>query len=309
MKESHIPVLANEWLSFLPEDSLKIYVDGTLGAGGHALCVLENHPEIERFIGIDQDTNALEIAKEKIIKWSDKVTFVHRNFSEINQVLEELGIEKVDGILLDLGVSSMQLDVGERGFSFQQTGPLDMRMNRENELSAEIIVNTWSEEELGRIFRDYGEEWQWRRAARKLVQERSQRKIVTTKDLVEVLSPVLKSRKVGIHPVTKVFQALRICVNSELEVLQQVLPQAINCLNPRGVLGVITFHSLEDRIVKNFFRHEASNKQDTSGLSGLFLEKPSTVTLLNKKPITATDEEIELNPRSRSAKLRVVEKK
>lgn len=307
MNESHIPVLVNEWLEFLPV--VEIYVDGTLGAGGHALSVLQKHPEIKRFIGIDQDLEALKIAGNTLEEWAEKITFLHGNFSQLKVLLDSCGVDKVDGILLDLGVSSMQLDVGERGFSFQHTGPLDMRMNRENELSAATIVNTWPEQELGRIFRDYGEEKQWRKAAKRIVQERAGKKIATTKDLVEILSPVLHSKKKGIHPVTKVFQALRICVNSELEVLVKVLPQAIECLNPGGVLGVITFHSLEDRIVKNFFRHEASNKQETSGLSGLFLEKLPSITLLNKKPISASEEEMAMNPRSRSAKLRVVEKK
>jgi len=309
MDKPHISVLASEWLSFLEEKEMTIYVDGTLGAGGHAASVLEAHPEIKQLIGIDQDPDALDIARDALSPWSEKVTFVRNNFSKLDAVLDSLGCSEVDAILLDLGVSSMQLDRGERGFSFQQVGPLDMRMNQENELSAEIVVNSWTEEELGRIFREYGEEAQWKRAARKIVQKRKEKSIHTTKDLVEILSPVLKSRKKGINPVTKVFQALRICVNSELEVLRSVLPLAIQRLSRGGVLGVISFHSLEDRIVKNFFRHEASDKQETSGLSGLFLEKPSTVKLLTRKPAVASEEEIEKNPRSRSAKLRVAEKK
>jgi len=309
MNQPHISVLANEWLSFLDHKQLKIYVDGTLGAGGHASTVLKAHPEINRFVGIDQDEDALQLAKKKLKEWDKKVTYVHRNFAEIKSVLDSLEIEKVDGILLDLGVSSMQLDRGERGFSFQHLGPLDMRMNQSSDISAQIIVNDWSEEELGRIFRDYGEEMQWRRAANRIVQERKKRPIVTTKDLVEILSPVLRSRKKGINPLTKIFQALRICVNSELEVLRQTLPDAIERLNMGGILGVISFHSLEDRIVKNYFRHEASDKQETSGLAGLFLEKPSTINVLTKKPVKASDEEVANNPRSRSAKLRVVEKK
>jgi len=309
MDKPHVSVLANEWLGYLAEKKIRIYVDGTLGAGGHAETVLHAHPEIDLLVGIDQDSDALEIARKSLSPWADKIAFVQNNFSHLDSVLDSLELDQVDAILLDLGVSSMQLDRGERGFSFQQAGPLDMRMNRESELSAELIVNSWPEGELGRIFRDYGEESQWKRAARQIVQRRKEGPIQTTKDLVEVLSPVLKSRKRGVNPVTKIFQALRICVNSELEVLRSVLPVAVKRLSSGGILGVISFHSLEDRIVKNFFRHEASDKQQTSGLSGLFLEKPSTVKLLTKKPAVAGEDEIEKNPRSRSAKLRVVEKK
>lgn len=309
MTEKHISVLAVEWLKFLEGRVIHTYVDGTLGAGGHASLVLSAHPEIQNMIGIDQDAEALALAKQRLLPWVDKVSFCHANFAEIDEVFSGRDIDQVDAILLDLGVSSMQLDQGERGFSFQHTGPLDMRMNRECAISAETIVNTWPEEELGRIFREYGEERSWRRAAKQIVKERGKKALKTTKDLVDVLGPVLKKGKKNIHPATKIFQALRICVNGELEVLRDFLPKALARLKSGGILGVISFHSLEDRIVKNFLRHEASHKQDTSGLAGLFLEKLPTVDLLTRKPIVASEDEIESNPRSRSAKLRVAEKK
>ncbi|MCB1149164.1 MAG: 16S rRNA (cytosine(1402)-N(4))-methyltransferase RsmH, partial [Chlamydiia bacterium] len=294
----------------LEERKLETYLDGTLGAGGHARLVLEAHPEISRFIGIDQDPSALELAGAKLQPWQEKVTLVHDNFAHLTDVMLQVEIGAVDAMLFDLGVSSMQLDRAERGFSFMRPGPLDMRMNPEAPLTAKEIVNTWQLQELGRIFRDYGEEKFWKRAASAIVKARSVRPFETTLDLVQALDGALpKNPRSKIHPVTKIFQALRIAVNSELEVLHALLPQAIAKLKPGGVLGVITFHSLEDRIVKNVFRDLASDKQDTHGLAGLFLEKVPEVTVLTRKALVATDEEVAANPRSRSAKLRAVEKR
>jgi 16S rRNA (cytosine1402-N4)-methyltransferase len=310
MKKSHIPILVQEWIEFLDESRLKVYVDGTLGAGGHAKAVLESHGEIETFIGIDQDPHALELAGKELESWEKKTTLINDNFVNIEEILTSRGIDKIDGILLDLGVSSMQLDQGERGFSFRLEGPLDMRMDPEKNLSAKLVVNTWPESDLGRIFREYGEERQWKRAARAIVEGRKEKPLETTKDLVEVLAPAIKThKKKDKHPATKIFQALRICVNSELEVLRQTLPKIVQRLRHGAVFGVITFHSLEDRIVKNFFRDEASDKQNTSGLAGLFLEKEPSVSLLSRKPVKPSDEEIEQNPRCRSAKLRAVMKR
>ncbi len=310
MKKPHTPILVQEWLEFLDGSAIKIYVDGTLGAGGHAKAVLEAHEEIKSFIGIDQDPNALKIASEELKAWKEKATLIHDNFENIDAILSSKGIDKIDGMLLDLGVSSMQLDEGGRGFSFRHTGRLDMRMNPNKELSAEIIVNTWSQDDLGRIFREYGEERQWKRAAKAIALKREERPIETTKDLVEVLSAVLiKNKKKNTHPATKIFQALRIAVNSELEVLRASLPRIIARLRHGGIFGVITFHSLEDRIVKNLFRDEASDKQNTSGLAGLFLEKEKTVSLLSRKPVRPSKEEVDANPRCRSAKLRVARRR
>lgn len=309
MSTPHISVLMDQVLASFQKLKLSVFIDGTLGAGGHSAEILHSHPEIEQFIGIDQDPEALSIAEKRLAEWKDKIHLVGGNFSEIETHLEKLNIEKIDGVLLDLGVSSMQVDKPEKGFSFTKEGPLDMRMDPSQELTAADIVNHWSEEELGRIFRKYGEEKRWRAAARVIVQARKEGSINTTLELVKVLEPVLAFRsKKGIHPLTLVFQALRICVNQELERLEEVIPKIIRRLNKGGRFAVISFHSLEDRIVKNAFRYAASDKEDTSGLGGVFLSKEPEVRLITRKPIVATQEEIEKNPRSRSAKLRVLEK-
>lgn len=282
-----------------------MYVDATLGAGGHAEGVLQAHPEIEVFYGFDQDQSALDIAKDRLSPWLGKLKLIHGNFAKSFKQ-----VNQVDGILMDIGVSSMQLDQAERGFSFMHDGPLDMRMDSTAELTAADVVNTYTEESLGKIFRDYGEEKRWRRAAAALVEYRQKKTIETTFDLKEALKHVLtplKGKKS--HPMTQVFQALRIYVNSELDVLEKAIPQAIDVLKPGGVLGIITFHSLEDRMVKRAFQHAASDKESTSGIAGVFIDKEPIVNLLTRKPIVPSVEEELENPRSRSAKLRVVEKR
>jgi len=302
----HISVLLDEIVNFFRPVTLKVFVDGTLGAGGHSLSILQDHPEMEQFYGFDQDPDALDIAKERLKGWERVMNLIHSNFSHIHNQK----ISNVDGILLDLGVSSMQLDRPEKGFSFMEDGPLDMRMNPDEELTAAEIVNNWSEEKLGKIFREYGEEKKWRAAARVIVSARKEKAIETTRQLEKLLYPVLmKKTKKGIHPVTLVFQALRIAVNRELEVLEKTLPAMIEMLRPGGRLAVISFHSLEDRIVKNIFRDAASDKVSTSGIGGVFLDKEPLVNLLTRKPVIASDQEIDQNPRSRSAKLRVVERR
>jgi len=301
---NHISIMATEWLSFLKGRKIKNYLDGTLGAGGHAEVVLRDHSEMEQFYGIDQDEYALSLAARRLEEWEKKVVFLRANFAEMGK----LNLPQMDGILLDIGVSSMQLDLPERGFSFRMEGPLDMRMDDREELTAEEIVNSWGEGDLGRIFRDYGEEKFWRKAAHAIVREREKGKIQTTLALAKVIEGVIRPNKKGLHPATKVFQALRIAVNRELEVLEKVLPAAIQLLRPGGIFGIITFHSLEDRMVKNFFRDQASTKESTSGLAGLFLEKEASVKLITRKPVVPSKGEVEGNPRSRSAKLRVVEK-
>lgn len=308
----HVPVLVNEILEFFKGKQLKVYVDGTLGAGGHAAYILESHPEIEYFIGIDQDDFALKVAGEKLKKFGNKVKICKGNFEDLRIILQKLHLHEVDGMLFDLGVSSMQLDMPEKGFSFSKEGPLDMRMNPDAPLTAEEIVNTWSEREIARIVRDYGEEKQWRAVAKTIVQARESGAISSTKQLADILKPLFnwkyKKGVKGINPLTLVFQGLRIAVNRELEVLESMLPQSLSYLAKGGILCVITFHSLEDRIVKQFFRHEASDKQDTSGIGGVFLDKDPALKILHRKPITASQEELQANPRSRSAKLRAVEK-
>lgn len=308
MTYPHIPVLLTEILSFFAPLKIRYFVDGTLGAAGHAESILKAHPEIECYIGIDQDDLSFEIARKRLAPWEGKVVFIKGNFEDLKKHLERLKIDKVDGMLFDLGVSSMQLDIAEKGFSFMKDGPLDMRMDQTSELTAEIIVNTWSEKEIGRIIRDYGEEKRWRLAASAIAQARNEKPILTTTALKELLSPLFSWKKKGVNPLTLIFQGLRIAVNRELEVLEKMLPQSLECLEQGGRLGVITFHSLEDRQVKNIFRFAASDKFDTVGLCGVFRDKEPTAKILTKKPVSASLEEVDLNPRSRSAKLRFIEK-
>jgi 16S rRNA (cytosine1402-N4)-methyltransferase len=308
----HIPVLLGPFLQFYADRKLSIFVDGTLGAGGHSAAILEAHPEITHLVGIDQDPQARALAAQRLAPWKDKVTIVAGNFADISSHLQALGIQGVDGIFLDLGVSSMQLDQGEKGFSFSKEGPLDMRMDPSQPLSAADIVNEFSEGELGRILRDYGEESRWRLIAKTLVSARKQGPITTTQQIASILEPLFPSeavrrRKKLMHPLTLVFQGLRIAVNGELEVLEKILPEAIASLNPGGRLGVISYHSLEDRIVKNCFRFYAADKYDTSGVGGMFLDKVPEVNLLTRKPVEADDDELAINPRARSAKMRFVE--
>lgn len=312
-ESQHVSVLLNEVCDAFSSQELSCFIDGTLGAGGHARAILSQHPELKRYVGIDQDAQARSIAAERLSAWSDRLEIIPGNFSDMAGYCKERQIQDVDGILLDLGVSSMQLDGAERGFSFREEGPLDMRMDQSQSLTAEQVVMDFTEQQLGRIFRDYGEEKCWRQAARQIVKSRQESPIRSTRDLAEVLTPVLPSaearrRKGQSHPLTRIYQALRIAVNSELEVLHQVLPQAIELLRPGGRLAVITFHSLEDRIVKNFFRDSASDKYDTSGVGGVFLDKIPLVTLVTRKGIVPSETELEVNPRARSARLRVVEK-
>lgn len=309
MEFPHKSVLLDECVAAFNGLNLKTFVDGTLGAGGHACAILENHPEMQCFMGFDQDPQARALAEKRLEQWKSKSVIVPKNFRFLQQTLKQKSISQVEGILLDLGVSSMQMDTAERGFSIMREGPLDMRMNPEDLLTAEEIVNTWSEDDLTRIFRDFGEEPKARLAARRLVTHRQTASIVSTTQLTEVLRPIFREKKRNIHPLTLIFQALRIAVNRELEVLDAVLNQAIESLAPGGRLAIITFQSLEDRMVKNRFRDAASDKESTSGIGGLFIDKDPILLLVNRKPITPSAEELALNPRSRSAKLRIVEKR
>lgn len=308
----HTSVLLAEVLQAFSSVSLSVMVDGTLGAGGHAQALLEQHPEIQHYLGIDQDPHALVLAQARLKAWENKVLFRQGNFIDLTSFLKEEHLPSPNGILLDLGVSSMQFDDPSRGFSFRYDAPLDMRMDPDAEQTAADIINTYSEKELGYLFREYGEEKKWRAAAYAIVKARENKPIRTTFELKDILIPVLAPvyRKQSIHPCTLIFQALRICVNRELEVLEQMLAEAIALLAPGGRLAVISFHSLEDRIVKKEMRLAASDKWETSGLggSGLFKDKTPSIKLITKKPIEPSEEEIKINPRSRSAKLRVAEK-
>lgn len=305
----HQPVLLAQVIQAFEPVSIRVFVDGTVGAGGHAEALLARHPEIEFYLGIDQDPDALSIAQERLKPWKEKTLFKHGNFDQFDEVLKEFSLPTPTAILVDLGVSSMQLDQPLRGFSFMHEGPLDMRMNPQLELTAAEIVNTWSEKELGRIFREYGEEKQWKAAARTIAAARQSGPLLTTGDLKRALSPVLfRYAKKGLNPLTLVFQALRICVNRELEALEAFMQKAIALLPSGGRLAVISFHSLEDRIVKTDMRLAASDKWETTGLGGIFRDKVPSVKLITKKPIEADEDEIAANPRSRSAKLRIIEK-
>lgn len=309
MDTPHLSVLLQPVLDLFANQHLSLFIDGTLGAGGHAEAILKAHPEIDHFIGIDQDPLAHEIAAKRLAPWKDKIDLIRGNFSNISYYLKERNFEQVDGILLDLGVSSMQLDLPERGFSFRQDGPLDMRMDPSLPQSAADLINYCSERELGIIFRDYGEEPFWRLAARTVVKRRKETPIQTTQQLVSILKPVLERyQRKKIHPLTLIFQGLRIFVNRELEVLEKVLPQTVQALRKGGRLGVISFHSLEDRIVKQTFSWMASDKERTDGIGGVFLDKTPEVILLTRKAIEPSEKELNQNPRSRSARLRSLEK-
>lgn len=310
MDYPHKPVLLNEVVAAFADMHLDLFVDATLGLGGHAEALIKAHPEMRRYVGIDQDLTAIALAEKRLLPFKDKIDLIHSNF---NSALDRLLLHnqgEADGILIDLGVSSMQLDVEERGFSFRGNGPLDMRMDRTAPLTAEDVVNTYSEEDLGRIFRDFGEEKQWRKAASFIVKEREKSPLKTTRDLASLLENTLKIRKpYKIHPATLIFQAIRIEVNKELKVLAEALPKALSLLKSGGRMAVISFHSLEDRIVKQFFQRESLDKESTSGIGGLFIDKEPRLILKTKKPIEASEEEIQENPRSRSAKLRVAKKR
>lgn len=293
----HIPVLLEEVLGCFIGKKIRFFFDGTLGLGGHAKAILEAHPEIERYIGCDQDINALALAKQVLGPWKDKMVFAHKNFSQIDEILKESNVPCVDGFLCDIGVSSMQVDEGERGFSFSKEGPLDMRMNRDSGISAKEVVNSYSEEELGRIFRDLGEERHWKIIAKLIVEERKEKPFETTKDLAYLINKNIKKSKKNLNSATLVFQALRIYVNQELEVLQTFLNKSVDFLCEKGIGVIISFHSLEDRIVKEFIKGSVIVDQVT----GQRAEKIKSIT---RKPIVASQKEIESNPRSRSAKLR-----
>lgn len=284
----HKPVLLKEVLEVFAGKQLRTFFDGTLGAGGHARAILEAHPEIERYYGCDRDPRAHELSGENLAPWKEKVEWIRGSYADLAELLDERNVGCIDGFLIDIGVSSMQLDERERGFSFMGDAPLDMRMDPEAELTAETIVNRYPEKELARIFFEYGEERRSRQVAKAIVDARKKKKIRTTGELVEIIKPVATRGK--LHPATLVFQALRIVVNDELGQLERGIAAAIKRLCPEGRMGVISFHSLEDRIVKNCFR-------DSEELE-----------VLTKKPVVATEEEIRGNPRSRSAKLRAAEK-
>ena len=309
MEFNHVSVLLNECLDALNIKEDGIYVDGTLGGAGHSSEILKRLSLMGRLIGIDQDTDALKAAGNRLQNYKN-VTFVHNNFYNIKQILDELDIDKVDGILMDLGVSSYQLDTGERGFSYMKDAPLDMRMNRDNEFSAYDVINTYSEEELYRIIRDYGEEKFAKRIATFIVNAREEKNIETTLELVEIIKNAIpaKARREGPHPAKRTFQAIRIEVNSELSILNKAIEDGVSKLAKGGRMAIITFHSLEDRIVKNKFRDLSVSCRCPKEFPVCVCGEKAKVKVISRKAIEPSKEEVEVNPRSRSAKLRVIEK-
>ena len=305
----HVSVLLQECLDGLNIRPDGIYVDGTLGGAGHSFQIA-SRLTTGRLIGIDRDTVALEAASKRLAPYQDRVTLVHSNFCRIRDVLRELNIPGVDGILLDLGVSSPQLDDGERGFSYMTDAPLDMRMNRQDALSAYTVVNSWPREELKRILYDYGEERYAPQIASAICRRREERPIETTLELVDVIRSAMPpaALREKQHPAKRSFQAIRIAVNDELGSVEQVMRDAIPCLNTGGRLAVITFHSLEDRIVKNAMVSAARGCTCPPEFPVCVCGKKPDVKLVNRKPIVSGDLELEENPRARSAKLRVCEK-
>lgn len=308
MEFKHVSVLLNECIEALDIKENGIYVDCTMGGGGHSLEVLKKLKGTGRLIGIDQDTNALAAAKERL-KDYENVTYVHNNFYNIDSILETLEIEKVDGILMDLGVSSHQLDEAERGFSYMRNAPLDMRMNRDSSLSAYDVVNGYSEEELHRVIKEYGEERFAKRIAQFIVERRAEKPLETTFELVDAITAAIpaKFRREG-HPGKRTFQAIRIEVNKELQILDKAINDSIERLNPKGRIAVITFHSLEDREIKNLFKKLEDPCICPKDFPVCACGKKPTIRIITKKPIIPSDEEMTENSRSRSAKLRVAEK-
>ena len=305
----HKPVLLDECLDALAIRPDGIYLDGTLGRAGHSLEILRRLTT-GRLIGLDRDMTAIEAAKERLAEFSDRVTLVHSNFSEVGSVLEQLGIDGVDGMLFDLGVSSPQLDEAHRGFSYMQDAPLDMRMDTSAALDAHEVVNTWSGDELKRILRDYGEERYAAQIARAIVRERENKPIETTLELVDVIRSAMPAAALREkqHPAKRSFQAIRIAVNGELDALPPMLESAAKCLRPGGRLAVITFHSLEDRIVKQTMRELATGCTCPSSFPVCVCGKKPKLELVSRKPIVSGEAELEENPRARSAKLRVAQR-
>lgn len=312
--DKHIPVLKEAVLSFFTPQSGQVYLDGTLGMGGHAEGLLIKATEAKKditLIGLDRDLDALALAKKRLEPFGKAFTGHHSTFAMFEEVLNELGIEQLDGALIDIGVSSMQIDEADRGFSFLHEGPLDMRMDRSTGQSAATLVNKLSVVQLKELISTLGEEPMAGKIARAIDDARAQSPIETTTQLasiVEMAYPAKWRAKARNHPATRTFQALRMAVNGELDELRDFLERIIPRLTPGGRVGVITFHSLEDRIVKHFFRDQATGCRCPRHIPVCICHNTPKVSILTRKPLTATDEEIRMNPRASSAKFRVAEK-
>lgn len=309
MEFKHVSVLLNECLEGLNIKSDGKYVDCTLGGAGHSSEILKRLSKDGLLIGIDQDKDALKAAGKRLEGYENKI-LVHNNFYNIGEIIDTLDIGNVDGILMDLGVSSYQLDEGERGFSYMQDAPLDMRMNRENDFSAYEVINTYSEQDLYKVIKDYGEEKFAKRIASFIVERRADKPIETTFELVDIIKSAIpaKARREGPHPAKRTFQAIRIEVNGELKILNKAIEDGVNRLNKGGRMAIITFHSLEDRIVKLKFRDLANPCTCPKEFPICICGKEPLVKLVSRKAIEPSKEEVLENPRSRSAKLRIIER-
>ncbi len=290
---AHIPVLKKEVLEYLDIKPNENIIDGTIGEAGHSIEILEKNGPKGKILGIDQDAHQIENSKLRLTEFKERGILVNDSYANIKDIIEKTGFGRADGILVDLGYSSWHLEESERGFSFNKNEPLDMRYNEQGETTAEKIINEYAEIEIARILTEYGEEKYSKKIARAIVSQRKIKKITTTFELKSIIEKAIQRHFDKIHPATRSFQAIRIAVNGELDSLQKFLPQAIEVLKVGGKLLVISFHSLEDRIVKNFFNDA---------------EKKGLVKIITKKPVTVSEEEIIKNPRSRSAKLRVIVK-
>lgn len=309
MNFEHTSVLLKETVDGLDIKPNGIYVDGTLGGGGHSEEILKRL-ENGLLIGIDQDETALAAASKRLEKYGDKFIAVHNNFSNILDILEKLGIKKIDGMLMDLGVSSHQLDEADRGFSYRFDAELDMRMDRSQEFTAREVVNTYSEDDLNRIIRDYGEEKWARRIAKFICEKREEKEIETTQELVDLIYSAIPAnmRREGGHPAKRTFQAIRIEVNGELEIIKKTIEDITSVLNKNGRISIITFHSLEDRLVKQKFKELATGCICPTEIPVCVCNNKPKLKIITRKPIIASAEELENNPRSKSAKLRVAKK-
>ena len=290
MVDYHQPVMVSEVMNSLITDPNGVYLDATVGGGGHALVLLERVSEAAILIGIDRDDEAIETARNRLVDYGTRVRLIHGSFSKISEILIREEVDSLQGALFDLGVSSHQLDVPERGFSFSKDGPLDMRMDRRQKLDASRVINTYPEKDLANIFYIYGEERQSRKIARSIVQDRQKKSITTTGELEKIIWRCMPGRRGGIHPATRTFMALRVYVNQELDELSSAMESIVDYLKEGARLVVLSYHSLEDRLVKNFMR---SNSQ---------------VEVICRKPIMPSLEEIRTNPRARSARMRVAQK-
>ncbi len=309
MEFKHISVLLNEVIHGFDIKENGVYVDCTLGGAGHSSEIIKRLATDGRLVGIDQDKDALKAAGAKLKDYNN-VTFVHNNFTNVEEILNELNVDGVDGILMDLGVSSYQLDTGERGFSYMQDAPLDMRMNRDDDFSAYEVVNGYSEEELFKIIKNFGEEKFAKRIAKFIVDRRNAEPINSTLQLVDIIKAAIpaKARREGPHPAKRTFQAIRIEVNKELDILDKAIEGAVNKLKTGGRLAIITFHSLEDRIVKNKFKELETPCTCPKEFPVCICGKKPKVRIITRKPIEPSEEEVNENPRSRSAKLRIAER-